>query len=365
VGIEVKGRKSLWTLSESLEELALLTKTAGANVLTHVPQRVSKPSHQYLGSGKLNELKELQQQTGANLIICDDELTPTQQRSLESILEVKVIDRTTLILDVFSRNAHTREGQLQVALAQHQYLLPRLAGQWSHLERLGGGIGTRGPGETQLETDRRLIRRHIQHLERELQRVRERRDLYRRRRRHARIPVVSLVGYTNAGKSTLLNALSNATVTTENKLFSTLDPVTKLVHLSSGFQFLLTDTVGFIQKLSPTVIAAFRATLEELEESDLLLHVVDISQRRAAEQAESVDETLKELGLEETPRILVINKVDLLTGLRDKQMHNNLKSLDMNPSVIVSAHQRWNLDGLIATIVDRLGHPMAAIPLKP
>ena len=296
----------------------------------------------------------------ADLIICDDELTPTQQRSLENALQVKVIDRTTLILDVFSRSAHTREGQLQVELALHQYLLPRLAGQWSHLERLGGGIGTRGPGETQLETDRRLIRRRIQRLEIELERVRSRRVLYRGRRRAAGIPVASLVGYTNAGKSTLLNALTDAGVTVEDRLFSTLDPVTRLIGLPDGRQFLLTDTVGFIQKLSPTVVAAFRATLEEMEESDLLLHVIDISHRRAPEQAETVDQTLKDLGLEVKPRVLVINKMDLVAPAGDGHPSADLPALGMHPTVLVSAARGWNLDGLLRTVADQIKRPAAA-----
>ena len=287
-------------------------------------------------------------------MICDDELNPTQQRALENALKVKVIDRTALILDVFGRHAHTREGQLQVELAQHQYLLPRLVGQWSHLERLGGGIGTRGPGETQLETDRRLIQRRIQKLQQQLDQVRSRRQQYRSRRHRAGIPVASLVGYTNAGKSTLFNALSDAKVPARDQLFSTLDPVTRLITLSSEKKFLLTDTVGFIQKLSPTVVAAFRATLEELEGSDLLLHVVDITQPHAAEQAEAVDATLRELGLAETPRLLVVNKMDLLAPSPNGSAPRDALPLDGHPSVLVSAAKGWNLGELLEMVSERL-----------
>ena len=291
--------------------------------------------------------------------IFDDELTPTQQRNLEDALNIKVIDRTALILDIFSRHASTREGQLQVELAQHQYLLPRLAGQWSHLERLGGGIGTRGPGETQLETDRRLIRKRIQKLEQELVQVRRRRVSYMSRRQQARLPVVSLVGYTNAGKSTLFNALSKAGVAVQNKLFSTLDPVTRRIWLPGGGQALLTDTVGFIHKLPTAVVAAFGATLEELQEASLVLHVVDIAQPKAAEQADVVEETLADLGLKDTPKLLVVNKMDLLAPPRDgHQLRSDLGPLSQYDSVLVSAARGWNLDGLLTEIentLDRIG----------
>ena len=293
------------------------------------------------------------------MAIFDDELTPTQQRNLEDALNIKVIDRTALILDIFSRHASTREGQLQVELAQHQYLLPRLAGQWSHLERLGGGIGTRGPGETQLETDRRLIRKRIQKLEQELVQVRRRRVSYMSRRQQARLPVVSLVGYTNAGKSTLFNALSKAGVAVQNKLFSTLDPVTRRIWLPGGGQALLTDTVGFIHKLPTAVVAAFGATLEELQEASLVLHVVDIAQPKAAEQADVVEETLADLGLKDTPKLLVVNKMDLLAPPRDgHQLRSDLGPLSQYDSVLVSAARGWNLDGLLTEIentLDRIG----------
>lgn len=360
VGVGVKGQAALWSVEESLEELALLARTAGAEVVSTISQRLDKHSHHYLGTGKLEELKLLLSEGDCSLAIFDEELTPTQQRNLENALEIKVIDRTALILDIFSRHASTREGQLQVELAQHQYLLPRLVGQWSHLERLGGGIGTRGPGETQLETDRRLIRKRIQKLQQELELVRQRRVSYMSRRKQARLPVVSLVGYTNAGKSTLFNALSNAGVTVQNKLFSTLDPVTRRVRLPGGTQALLTDTVGFINKLPPAVIAAFRATLQELQEADLLLHVIDITQPKAPEQAEVVENTLGELELGEKVRLLVVNKMDLLAPSANGKVAEDLPLLSKNSGVLVSAALGWNLDTLLAEIERRL-HELGAI----
>ena len=359
VGVAAKGNGALWTIEESLEELRLLADTAGAEHVATISQRLDKPSHYYLGGGKLEELKQTVAEMDGTVAIFDDELTPTQQRNLEDALNIKVIDRTALILDIFSRHASTREGQLQVDLAQHQYLLPRLAGQWSHLERLGGGIGTRGPGETQLETDRRLIRKRIQKLEQELVQVRRRRVSYMNRRQQARLPVVSLVGYTNAGKSTLFNALSKAGVVVQNKLFSTLDPVTRRIWLPGGGQALLTDTVGFIHKLPPAVVAAFGATLEELQEASLVLHVVDIAQPKAAEQADVVEDTLADLGLKDTPKLLVVNKMDLLAPPHDRhQLRSDLGLLSQYDSVLVSAARGWNLDGLLAEIentLDRIG----------
>ena len=360
VGAEVKGRGGLWSLEESLEELALLARTAGADVVSAINQRLDRSTPYYLGTGKLEELKQLLAESESALVIFDDELTPTQQRNLENALKVKVIDRTALILDIFSRNARTHEGQLQVELAQHRYLLPRLAGQWSHLERLGGGIGTRGPGETQIETDRRLIRRRIQKLEEDLQIVRRRRVSYMGRRKQARLPVVSLVGYTNAGKSTLFNALSKAGVQVQDQLFSTLDSVTRRIWLPRGGQVLLTDTVGFIHKLPPTLVAAFRTTLEELQEADLLLHVVDINQPKAPEQAEVVENTLSELGLGEKPKLLIVNKMDLVAPAADGKQADELPVPSGKPSVLVSAARGWNLDQLLMQIYEEL-HQQGAL----
>jgi len=249
-------------------------------------------------------------------LILDDELTPTQQRNLENAFgeNIKVIDRTALILDIFANRARTKEGRLQVELAQHEYLLPRLAGQWSHLERLGGGIGTRGPGETQIETDRRLISRRIQNLKTELNKVRNHRSLQRNRRSDNDIPVVALVGYTNAGKSTLFNKITSAGVLQSSALFATLDPVTRRIRLPSSHLVLISDTVGFIHKLPPTVVAAFRATLEELQSADLLIHVANGASRNVREHIAVVEQILADLGLSVKPSLLVLNKSDLLTG---------------------------------------------------
>ena len=319
VSASPKRQRLLWNPQDSLDELAELARTAGARVLERVSQRVPKPTQEYVGKGKLEEIKRLCADLDVDTVICDDELTPTQQRNLENALSGrKVIDRTALILDVFASRARTREGRLQVELAQHEYLLPRLAGQWTHLDRLrggtgaGGGIGTRGPGETQIETDRRLVRGSIQKLKKDLENVRRRRKLHRSKRAGNGIPVVSLVGYTNAGKSTLLNRMTRAGVRAENLMFSTLDPVTRRIQLPSGHHMLLTDTVGFIHKLPTSLIAAFRATLEEIAESSLVLHVVDVTHRNAPEQVTVVESILGDMGMSGVPTLMALNKADLL-----------------------------------------------------
>jgi len=354
VGIDSKSSADGWSIDSSLEELSYLAKTAGADVVGRLAQKLGRPSPTYyLGKGKLEGLIKLKEQSPYSVVIFNDELSPRQQRNLEEALEVKVIDRTALILDIFARRAQTREGQLQVELAQHQYLLPRLAGQWSHLERLGGGIGTRGPGESQLETDRRLIRKRIQRLQGQIEAVRRHRALYRQKRRDSRIPVVALVGYTNAGKSTLLNALSKADVLVEDKLFSTLDPVTRRLVLPDGQQFLLTDTVGFIHKLPPSIVAAFRATLEELTEADLLLHVVDITHNDAAEQFQTVEGILANLDLDNKPKITVLNKMDVVAG-NQEEMNALALTKPLKPpgdtNVVISALKGWGLDKLLVMI---------------
>jgi GTP-binding protein HflX len=304
----------------------------------------------YLGKGKVEQIKEAISRDRIDSVICDDELTPTQQRNLENALDgVKVIDRTALILDVFASRAQTHEGRLQVELAQHEYLLPRLAGQWSHLERLGGGIGTRGPGETQIETDRRLVRTRIQTLKKAVDDVRRHRGLHRARRSEQGLPVASLVGYTNAGKSTLLNSLTGASVDVEDKLFSTLDPITRRVRLASGRELLVTDTVGFIQKLPPTIVAAFRATLEEAQQSTLILQVVDVTHPNAGAQADVVEGVLRELGLAEKPRILVVNKIDLAEGDGRPFLDGPLAEAEARAhrAVFTSALTGQGLDGLL------------------
>ena len=361
----------LWGLNDTLDELDYLTRSAGAEVVATLSQRADRITPTYLGKGKLQELQELLATEHPDVVICDDELTPTQQRNLENALKVKVIDRTALILDVFGRHAHTREGQLQVELAQHQYLLPRLVGQWSHLERLGGGIGTRGPGETQLETDRRIIRRRIQKIAAELDTVRKRRSRYLERRRRSETPMATLVGYTNAGKSTLFNALCDAGVPAADQLFNTLDPVTRRLRMPDGGELLLSDTVGFIQKLSPTVVAAFRATLEELHQADLLLQVIDITHPKAPEQAEVVEQTLADLELGGKPRLLVINKMDLLTGNPDDiaaVARADLSALSAADApavagrVFVSAAQGWNLPALLDAVRAQVGETLPQWP---
>lgn len=351
VGVEVKGQHNAWAVEDSIEELSLLADTAGAKVVGSLVQRLQRPTPAYyLGRGKVEELKSLKDEIRHDVVIFDDELSPTQQKNLEEALGVKIIDRTALILDIFASRARTHEGRLQVELAQHEYLLPRLAGQWSHLERLGGGIGTRGPGESQIETDRRIIRNKIHRLKKEIEGVRKHRALYRRHRAVSGTPVVALIGYTNSGKSTLLNALSDADVLVEDKLFATLDPTTRNIPLPDGRQFLLTDTVGFIQKLPTTLIAAFRATLEELEEADMLLHVIDSTHKNAAEQGATVESILSDLGLGDKPRVSVLNKLDLMAS-SEAEMGDSVRMLNKKDVVMISAARKWGLRGLLDTIV--------------
>ena len=365
-----------WDSESSLEELAQLVRTARGVVVGRTAQRLMSPNPaSYIGRGKLEALIAERSSTGYTVVVFDDELSPSQQRNLERALNVKVLDRTALILDIFAMRARTREGRLQVDLAQSEYLLPRLAGQWSHLERLGGSgaqgsIGVRGPGETQLETDRRLVRNKIVRLKHEIEGVRRQRSLYRRRRARTGVPVVALVGYTNAGKSTLMRALTRANVTVEDRLFATLDPVTRRIRLPGGVAALLTDTVGFIQKLPAQLVAAFRATLEELAEADLLLHVVDITHPNAAHQSQTVDDTLAELGLAAKPRITGLNKVDLLverdggSPVRMEQLAcYELSLAEHRPdAVLISAERGWGLEELLARIAEALARVKEAQP---
>lgn len=368
VGVELKGARTAWSIDDSLGELALLAQTAGAQVAGAITQRIDriKPSH-LIGKGKLDELIVLKEELGADLILFDDELSPAQQRNLDKILGVKVLDRTALILDIFAQRAHTHEGRLQVELAQNEYLLPRLAGLWPHLERLGGGIGTRGPGETQLESDRRHIELRIKNLKTQIENVRKHRSQYRQRRAASGIPVIALVGYTNAGKSTLMNALSQSAVFVEDKLFVTLDTTTRRIILHNNQEVLLSDTVGFIQKLPPMVVDAFKATLEELNEADILLHVIDIVHRNAAEQADTVDNLLQELGLGDKPRIVAINKIDILLAEQEVVGNEAVRFFAEQADeklrwvVPVSAVEGWGLDQLKNTIADCLRERMVSV----
>ena len=345
-----------------MEELAQLAGAAGADVMGKLVQQLQKPSRtHYVGKGKLQELLVLKNSANYSVLILDDELAPVQQRNLEENLQVKVIDRAALILDIFARRARTHEGRLQVELAQYQYLLPRLAGQWSHLERLGGGIGTRGPGETQIETDRRLIRRKIQRLKQQTDDIRKHRQRYRQKRERSQIPVVALVGYTSSGKSTLLNAMCRAEVLTDNRLFATLDPTTRRLTLPDKTVVLMTDTVGFIRKLPPMIIDAFRATLEELSEAALLIHVVDFASPDAPQQCQTVEDILSDLDLSEKPVITALNKIDcLLDSSRtwDEKSALDYLSTQNDPvsevTVLVSAEKGWGLTALAEKIAGNI-----------
>jgi GTP-binding protein HflX len=308
-----RASQTRWEVEESLNELEGLVTAAGGIVVHRVIQERAAPAPGlYFGRGKVDEIGQAARDLGAHLVVSDDSLTPIQERNISEAITLKVIDRTALILDIFAQRARTSEGKLQVELAQLTYLLPRLVGQWSHLERLGGGIGTRGPGETQLESDRRIIRRRVMQIQRELERVRVHRRQQREGRRRAGLPVVALVGYTNAGKTTLLNRLTGAGLTAANQLFVTLDPAARLVSDSGGQPFILTDTVGFIRKLPHELVAAFRATLEELADADLLLHVVDTAHPALDEHIVAVERLLEELDVADQPTVLVLNKIDCL-----------------------------------------------------
>ena len=339
-------RQRRFEVEESLDELGRLAESAGAEVVGRVTQERQAPTPQlYFGKGKVDELRASSEREGANLMISDDPLSPVQERNLGGSLGLKVIDRTALILDIFAQRARTMEGKLQVELAQLSYLLPRLVGQWKHLERLGGGIGTRGPGETQLESDRRMIRHRIEKIRGELGRVRVHRRLLRDRRKAAGVPVIALVGYTNAGKTTLLNHLTGAEHTAADRLFVTLDPAARVVSRPSRAPFILTDTVGFIRKLPHQLVAAFKATLEELEEADVLLHVVDASHPGFDEQMEAVESLLDELELGDRPTIVALNKVDRLDA--DAALDALVDRFD---AVVVSARTGQGMDALLDRI---------------
>ena len=360
VGVQLRSEVDLrFTLDDSLRELELLAETAGLEVVGEVTQNLPTPnSRTYVGSGKLEEIKLLAEELDAKIILFDEELSPRNQRELEKELGrgKQVIDRTALILDIFAQHANTREGMLQVELAQYRYRLPRLTGAWTHLARQTGGasgrtggvggVGLRGPGETQLEVDRREIKKKIVKLEDELDKVREHRNRHRQQRRKSNIPVVALVGYTNAGKSTLLNKLTKAGIYVADKLFATLDPTTRQLELPSGETVLLTDTVGFIQKLPTDLVAAFRATLEEIVEADLLIHMVDASHKNAQSQRLTVLETLEEIGAADIPILTVYNKIDLLNS----DEIADLKEIAEPNSIFISALSGEGLSELAEAI---------------
>jgi GTP-binding protein HflX len=333
-----------WEIEESLDELGGLVEAAGGSVVARIVQDRAAPSPAlYFGKGKVEEIGHAARAASANLFVSDDPLSPIQERNISEALGLKVIDRTALILDIFAQRARSSEGKLQVELAQLTYLLPRLVGQWTHLERLGGGIGTRGPGETQLESDRRVIRRRLMQIRRELEHVQRHRRLQREGRRRAGLPVVALVGYTNAGKTTLLNRLAGARLTAADRLFVTLDPAARLVARAQRQPFILTDTVGFIRKLPHELVAAFRATLEELADADVLLHVVDASHPALDEHMRAVRDLLEELEVADRPTVLALNKIDRL----DAAVEPLVARLG---GVAISAATGAGFDGLLAAI---------------
>ena len=336
---------------ESLDELRELARSAGARIIDEVIQhRTRRDPATYIGKGKLDELREQILIEGVDLVIFDDDLSPSQQKNIEEVLDTKVVDRTGLILDIFAKRARTKEGQLQVELAQLNYRLTRLTGYRDYLSRLGGGIGTRGPGETKLEMDRRQIRHRIATLRRDIEQIRKHRQLHRERRRRDQLPLVSLVGYTNAGKSTLFRALSKENTLVSSRLFSTLDPLIRRIQLGRNVPVLISDTVGFIRKLPHLLVESFRATLEEVVEADLILHVIDASDPDHEEKKDVVHGVLREIGAGDHPRLIVYNKADLLDGERTFVVHES-------DSLLVSAVTGENLDLLVQEIVGRVPHP--------
>lgn len=363
IGIELDHADNLLSMEDSLEELCLLSDTAGLNVIGTDMQRLKTPNPAtFIGSGKVQEIKSVAESLHADMVIFDEELSPRNFRELENAFgsHIRIIDRTTLILDIFAQHAQTREGKLQVELAQYEYLLPRLTRAWTHLARQAGGgagrtgsvggVGLRGPGETQLEVDRRRIREKISRLKTDIEKVRQHRHRYRANRRRSYIPVISLVGYTNAGKSTLLNQLTHADVYVADQLFATLDPTTRRFEIPGSNAVLLTDTVGFIQKLPTHLVAAFRATLEEITESDLLLHVVDITHPNAVQQWRSVIKTLGEIGANHIPMITVLNKIDKVHDIEAITS----KYPEFSEAIPISARRAIGIDNLVNVIKKEL-----------
>jgi GTP-binding protein HflX len=347
VGVELPSRDHKLPLDESMEELERLAETAGATVLTKFAQQVRNITPATLiGRGKVDEIQKSLSENHADLIIVDEDLTPAQQRNLEAAFKIRVIDRSQLILDIFAQRARSNEGKLQVELAQLEYLLPRLTRQWTHLSRLGGGIGTRGPGETQLEVDRRRIRERISHLKHRLETVERTRALQRKERHEVPFPTVALVGYTNAGKSTLMNTLTRAGVFVEDKLFATLDPTTRALRLPSGDKVMLVDTVGFIHKIPHSLIEAFKSTLEEVSRADLLLHLVDLANPLFEEQVRVIEKVLDEIGAGELPTLLVPNKTDRISTLPMAQF----KAKDVLGVCPISALTGSGVEQLLLTV---------------
>lgn len=382
VGVEMKGTTDGFSTDDSMDELEQLARTAGVMVVGKAVQKIARVNPAtFIGKGKLEEIVEQRPELQYDLVIFDEELHPNQQREIEQAFggqDIKIIDRTALILDIFAQHAHTKEGALQVELAQYEYRLPRLTRMWTHLARQAGGaagrggtggVGLRGPGERQLELDRREIRSRIAHLKREIEDVRTHRREYRRKRRKEGMPVIAIVGYTNAGKSTLLNALSGSDVVAENKLFATLDPTTRRVKLPGGSEALFTDTVGFIQKLPTELVAAFRATLEEIAEADVLLHVVDVTHPNAREQARAVQETLKEIGAGDKPTVTALNKMDRETagwedGVKSRWIVTQ-DAIDEYPNAVrISALRETGLEELLKRVEQVLGENLVEITVR-